>query len=82
MDMKTAISRAKDKLISSPELNAFLNRVGFVRVIPQLDVSASLEPQPVNEPLPSHIVTFTIEKTPNFGTRLMAEYQGRKYFAA
>lgn len=28
------------------------------------------------------VVTFVIEETPNFGKRLMVEYNGRKEFAA
>ena len=81
MDRKTAISRAKEKLVGSSALNECLNRTGFVRVMPLLDLPTIPPQEVVNEPLPSHVVTFTIEET-YFGRRLMAEYQGVKEFAA
>lgn len=82
MDRKKAISRAKDKLTSSPELNERLSRVGFVRVMPRLDMPTAFNSDAQNKAELSPLVTFTIEETPTFGKRLMAEYQGVKEFVA
>ena len=80
LNAETAIRRAKYKLEASPELLGNMYREGFVRVMPSLDLPPSLGLNKAEELWPSPIVTFAKKETFN-GKRLIAEYQGREYFA-
>ena len=81
MDRQTAIRRAKDRLTGSIKLSGLLSKFGSVRVFPPLDLDLIPYPQD-NEPTDRDFVTFTVERSPVSGHRLMAEYQGIKEFAS
>ena len=82
MNRKQIIDQAKATLVDDRELNAILNRTGFVRVAvmvptpvtPADEASISSEGPPV--------VEFSIEEHEMWGERLMAKYNGVKEFAA